>query len=243
MTAGQLLVVAVAIFIAAFMQVLSGFGFALLSMPIMTMAIPVEQAVIVSTILGALSTAWQSWRLRANADRTLVRRLTTSAIVGMPLGLVILNIVSDRALRMTLGVAVLIATVLLIAPVQLQRMGRGLDYGAGFVSGVLNTSLSTNGPPLVFGLQARELTPDAFRATISAIFAFSNLAGITLFSIDGKFTVAGVRAAVIALPAWFVGQALAWPIRRRVVGQRFRRLVLGMLLVAGCTSVVYAIFR
>lgn len=243
MTAGQLLVVAVAIFIAAFMQVLSGFGFALLSMPIMTMAIPVEQAVIVSTILGALSTAWQSWRLRANADRMLVRRLTTSAIVGMPLGLVILNIVSDRALRMTLGVAVLIATVLLIAPVQLQRMGRGLDYGAGFVSGVLNTSLSTNGPPLVFGLQARELTPDAFRATISAIFAFSNLAGITLFAIDGKFTVAGVRAAVIALPAWFVGQALAWPIRRRVVGQRFRRLVLGMLLVAGCTSVVYAIFR
>ena len=55
MSVGQLLVVALAIFIAAFMQVLSGFGFALLSMPIMTMAVPVEQAVIVSTLLGALA--------------------------------------------------------------------------------------------------------------------------------------------------------------------------------------------
>lgn len=243
MTTGQLLVVALAIFIAAFMQVLSGFGFALLSMPIMTMAIPVEKAVIVSTILGALSTAWQSWKLRANAVKELVRRLVMSAFVGMPLGLVVLNLVSDRALRLSLGVAVLVATVLLIAPVELHRMGRSLDYGAGFVSGVLNTSLSTNGPPLVFGLQARRLPPDQFRATISLVFAFSNMLGITLFAIDGKFTVSGVTASLIALPAWFVGQALAWPIRRRVVGQRFRTLVLTMLFVAGAMSVIYALFR
>ena len=243
MSVGQLLVVALAIFIAAFMQVLSGFGFALLSMPIMTMAVPVEQAVIVSTLLGALSTTWQSFHLRAAADFVLVRRLTTAAFLGMPLGLVVLNVVSDRSLRLTLGIAVLIATMLLVSPVQLHRMGKGLDYGVGFVSGVLNTSLSTNGPPLVFGLQARRLEPDRFRATISMIFALSNILGIALFAIDGKFTLTGVKAAAIAFPAWFVGQAIAWPIRRRVVGDRFRRLVLGMLFVAGATSVVYAIFR
>jgi uncharacterized membrane protein YfcA len=243
MTTGQLLVVALAIFIAAFMQVLSGFGFALLSMPIMTMAVPVEKAVIVSTLLGALSTAWQSWHLRAAADRVLVRRLTTAAFLGMPFGLVVLNVVSDRTLRFTLGIAVLIATLLLVSRVQLHHMGRGLDYGVGFVSGVLNTSLSTNGPPLVFGLQARRLPPDAFRATISTVFALSNILGIALFALDGKVTMAGVKAAGIAFPAWFVGQALAWPIRRRVVGERFRRLVLGMLFVAGATSVLYALFR
>ena len=79
--------------------------------------------------------------------------------------------------------------------------------------------------------------------TISMIFALSNILGIALFAIDGKFTLTGVKAAAIAFPAWFVGQAIAWPIRRRVVGDRFRRLVLGMLFVAGATSVVYAIFR
>lgn len=40
--------VAVAVYFAAFIQVLSGFGFALLSMPIMTIALPVEKAVVPS---------------------------------------------------------------------------------------------------------------------------------------------------------------------------------------------------
>ena len=53
----------------------------------------------------------------------------------------------------------------------------GFVVGVGFVSGVLNTSLSTNGPPLVFGLQARHLGAAPFRATISTVFAFSNIVG------------------------------------------------------------------
>ena len=62
------LVVGLAVGVAAFVQVLAGFGFALLSMPIMTLAIPVEQAVVVSTVLSAITTSWQSWFLRKDAE-------------------------------------------------------------------------------------------------------------------------------------------------------------------------------
>jgi len=109
------------------------------------------------------------------------------------------------------------------------------------VSGVLNTSLSTNGPPLVFGLQARHLEADEFRATITMVFALSNIVGITLFAIDGKFTNDGMKAALIALPAWFIGQALAWPIRKHVQGDRFRTLVLSLLVIAGVSTIVFAL--
>ncbi|MEI8238129.1 MAG: sulfite exporter TauE/SafE family protein [Actinomycetota bacterium] len=241
MTVAQLIVVATAVFVAAFMQVLSGFGFALLSMPIMTLAVPVEQAVVISTLLGCLSTSWQAWHLRENALRPLVKRLSLAAFLGMPLGLFILNVVSDKALKLTLGVAVLMATALLVSHINLKHAGPALDFGVGFVSGVLNTSLSTNGPPLVFGLQARHLQADEFRATISMVFAFSNIVGITLFAIDGKFSVHGVEAALIALPAWFVGQALAWPIRRHVHGERFRTLVLSMMVIAGASTIFFAL--
>ena len=241
MTAGQLIVVAAAIFVAAFMQVLSGFGFALLSMPIMTLAVPVQQAVVVSTLLGMLSTSWQAYHLRDNAVRPLVKRLSLAAFVGMPLGLFVLDVVSDRSLKLTLGIAVLIATTLLVARINLKHVGPGFDIGVGFVSGVLNTSLSTNGPPLVFGLQARHLEADEFRATITMVFALSNIVGITLFAIDGKFTNDGMKAALIALPAWFIGQALAWPIRKHVQGDRFRTLVLSLLVIAGVSTIVFAL--
>jgi hypothetical protein len=116
-------------------------------MPIMTLDVPVEKAVVVSTLLGMVSTSWLAWHLRRDANRPLTKRLALSSFVGMPLGLWILNVVSDRTLRLALGIAVLIATALLVRRINLAHVGPGLDVGAGFMSGVLNTSLSTNGPP------------------------------------------------------------------------------------------------
>lgn len=241
MSANELIVVALAIFAASFTQVIAGFGFALLAMPIMTLAVPVEKAVVISTLLGVIATTWQSWHLRADADRELIKRIIPAAYVGMPIGLLILNVVSDRSLRLTLGVTVLIATYLLARRINLAHAGRGLDIGAGFLSGILNTSLSTNGPPLVFDLQARQLKPDRFRATISAIFALSNVGGLALFIVDRKVTREGLGAAAIAAPAWLAGQLLGWPVRKHVHGERFRWMVLTLLFLAGTTAIVFAL--
>jgi uncharacterized membrane protein YfcA len=240
-TTVQLVVVAVAIFVAAFTQVIAGFGFALLAMPIMTLAVPVEKAVVVSTLLGMVSTSRLAWHLRRDANRPLTKRLALSSFVGMPLGLWILNVVSDRTLRLALGIAVLIATALLVRRINLAHVGPGLDVGAGFMSGVLNTSLSTNGPPLVFDLQARQLPPNEFRATITAVFALGNVVGLSLFILDGKITREGMHAALVALPAWVIGQGLGWPVRKHVHGERFRWMVLTLLFVAGTSAIVFAL--
>lgn len=242
-TTAQLIVVASAVFVAAFVQIIAGFGFALLSMPIMTLALPVKEAVVVSTLLGMISTTWQGWRLRREAVRPLATRLTLGAFLGMPVGLVILTVVSDTSLRLTLGIAVLVATVLLVSPVNLASMPNVFDVGVGFVSGLLNTSLSTNGPPLVFGLQARRLDPAPFRATISVVFAICNIVSLSLFIGRGLVNAKGLTAAAIALPAWALGQGLAWPVRRMFHGSRFRRLVLALLVLAGTTTVVFALIR
>lgn len=240
-TTAELIVVGLAVGVAAFVQVLAGFGFALLCMPIMTLAIPVEKAVVVSTLLSSMTTSWQSWFLRKDAEPPLVKRLTLSAYVGMPLGLVILEVVPDTSLKIALGTSVLLATIMLARRLDLRHVGPGMDIGAGFVSGVLNTSLSTNGPPLVFDLQARHLEAARFRATISAVFALCNVGALALFIGRGKITWDGIHAALIAIPAWVVGQAFAWPIRKHIHGERFRVLVLCLLGLAGTTTVVFAV--
>lgn len=241
MSLGELLVVTIAVFGASFVQMLAGFGFALLAMPIMTLAIPVEQAVVIATLLGMVTCVWQALHHRAHAERRLAGRLVVAAYLGMPLGLVLLNVVDDRLLRIVLGVSVLIATALLAAQVQLRHPGAGLDYSAGFVSGVLTTSLGTNGPPIVYVLQSRRLPPDRFRATIVAVFALSDVAAIALFLVDGKLTGDGLRAAALSVPAWIVGQAVGWPARRHVQGERFRWLVLGLLFAAGTSTILLAL--
>ena len=241
MSVTEFVVVAVAVFAASFVQIIAGFGFALLCMPIMVIAIPVEKAVVISTLMGVFAVTWQAWYLRKDAELHLVRRLSLSAFVGMPFGLVILHVLSDQSLQLMLGVAVLIATMLLVRRINLTASGSPLDYSTGFLSGVLNTSLSTNGPPLVFALQARHLDPAQFRATINMVFALSNVVTIALFLIDGAVTLEGVKAAGIALPAWAIGQFAGFPLRAKLQGEGFRRLVLALLFAAGSSSIVFAI--
>ena len=176
-TTAQLIVVGSAVFIAAFMQIVAGFGFALLAMPVMTLAIDPKIAVVVSALTGVFVTSWQAIRSRADADRVLVRRLTTAAYVGMPFGLLVFIEVNDDVLRLLLGSPFCMAVVMLALRINMHHAGPRFDYAAGFVSGVLNTSLSTNGPPLVFALQARQLSAVTFRATITMVFALSNILG------------------------------------------------------------------
>ena len=240
-TTAQLIVVGSAVFIAAMMQIVAGFGFALLGVPLMTLAIDPKIAVVVSALTGVLVTTWQAIRSRADADRVLVRRLTTAAYVGMPFGLLVFVEVNDNVLRLLLGIAVLIAVVMLALRLNMHHAGPRFDYAAGFVSGVLNTSLSTNGPPLVFALQARQLSPVTFRATITMVFALSNILGITLFVASGRVTRDGLVASAITIPAMILGQAVGFPLRKHIHGERFRYLVLVLMTGAAISAIVNAL--
>ncbi|MCU1500849.1 MAG: hypothetical protein JWM12_203 [Ilumatobacteraceae bacterium] len=240
MTVVQLTTVASAVFLASFVQTIAGFGFGLLAMPVMTLAISPQRAVVVSSLVGVLITTWQAWTMRADADRPLVRRMTIAAYVGMPLGLLVLTTVGDNTLRICLGVSVLVATAMLASNVRVS-VGRRADLAAGFLSGVLNTSLSTNGPPLVVALQARRLDAPQFRATISAVFALSNVFALSLFLGTGKINTPGLEAAALAAPALVAGQLLGHPIRKHLHGERFRVLVLCLLAAAGLSAIVVAL--
>ncbi|MEO5901501.1 MAG: sulfite exporter TauE/SafE family protein [Ilumatobacteraceae bacterium] len=240
MTLVEFATVACAVFFASFVQAIAGFGFGLLAVPLMSLAIAPKRAVVISALVGVLITTWQAWSMRRDADRPVVKRMTIAAYVGMPFGLVVLITFSNDALRLLLGIAVLVATAVLATNLRV-AVGPHADYVAGFVSGVLNTSLSTNGPPLAVVLQARRLDAPEFRATISTVFALSNAFALVLFIASGKVTRSGLVAAALAAPALALGQALGYPIRRHVHGARFRVLVLLLLAAAGISAIVAAL--
>lgn len=236
----QLAFVAAVLCFASLIQAVAAFGFGLLAVPLMTLTISPQRAVIISTLIGLLTTTWQAWYLRRGAERAVMRRMVFAAYLGMPLGLVALSTFGDDLLRALLGVSVLVAVILLSVRMR-WTAGAGADCTAGFVSGLLNTSLSTNGPPLVFVLQARRMPAEQFRATIAAVFALSNVFALVLFAGTGKITVDGLRAAALGAPAVVVGQLVGFPLRKHVHGERFRRLVLGLLTIAGISAIAGAL--
>ena len=236
-TVGILSVVAVASFVSR----LSGFGFGLIVVPVMSLFIGPRDAVVISTLVGLCATMVQSWQEREHARSDLVRRLFGAACAGMPLGLAVFVFVPERGLRVMLGVAVVAAATVLARGFEIKRASRNTEIALGFVSGVLNTSVSTNGPPLVFLLHAKRLAPGEFRGTISRVFFYSNVVSAALFAAAGKVNGPSLVMSVVALPVMYTMQWVGARSTARVGPERFRVLVLGLLFLSGVSAVASAL--
>jgi uncharacterized membrane protein YfcA len=227
--------------VASAAQAVSGFGFALIATPIVAVVAGPKAAVVGLTMIGLLLVAQLSLRGRGHVDRPTVLVVTVAAIVGMPLGLLVLTRADDRVLTVAIAGAVIAFSLLLWRDVRLP-VGRGTDVVAGFTGGVLSTSVGTSGPPVVITLSAKRMEPAAFRATISAIFLVQGAAALVAFAIGGQITRDAVSVALAGLPGVIVGSIVGERGFRRLDTPRFRRVVLGMLFASGVVALFGALW-
>lgn len=241
-TATIIAVIAVAMAAGA-VTTLFGFGFSLVAVPLLSVALGPRDAVATATILAFLATAAFLGRFHHHVEWTIARRQVVAAAFGMPLGLLVLIYASAAFLRIAIAAAVVVAVFVLARGLRIHSEGPLSDLGAGFLSGVLNTSVGTNGPPLVAVNQSRGLEPQAFRSTLAAVFAFSALIANPMMWAAGRYTSTVLTAATIGIPAMFVGWFVGIRLHRHVNPERFRVLVLGLLLAGAATAAAGALFR
>lgn len=242
MTTQQFLCIAVIVFGASIIQALFGFGFGLISVPLMIFFVDLPTAVVTATAVSTVSCSIQWWESRAVDVRVMSMRLIRSAIIGMPFGLWLLLNIDARLMKAALGVVVLIGVFLSIKGFDLRQLPRVFDYTMGFISGVLSTATSTNGPPLVFLLHARHYSPEDFRAVLNRVFSFLNFLTLVIFFFAGKLTTDAVRLALLAIPVMGCGVFLGTRMRKRINPDHFRNLVIGLLFLSGLSAIGNAIF-
>ncbi|MEI8069088.1 MAG: sulfite exporter TauE/SafE family protein [Actinomycetota bacterium] len=235
--------VALIVLATAFTQSVVGFGFSLLSVPITMQVIGLHRAVILASLIGTANNLYQYRDLRHDQDKVQVKRFLWASFIGAPLGLIAFIYADQHVLKIFLGVGILLGVILLIRGRDLSKAHISLDWTMGVVSGFLLTSTSTNGPPLVFALQARKSEPHVFRSTLNMIFLVSGLYGLLLFAIFGEIGTADLWLAVSVLPSMVAGVTVGKVVRNRVHPDRFRVAVLVLLAIAGANSVYSGLLR
>lgn len=221
----------------AFVQSVVGFGFALLAVPLLIQIIELQPAVVLASLIGTSNNIFQFKDLRKDQDTAQVKRFLFASFIGAPAGLAVFIYANQDALKIILGCGILFGVLLLARGRDLSEAHIGLDWAMGIVSGVLLTSTSTNGPPLVFALQARRSPPNVFRATLNMIFLISGLYGILLFALFGEISQHDLLLATAVLPAMVAGVLIGRVVRQRVDPLRFRMAVLVLLCVGGLSSI------
>jgi uncharacterized membrane protein YfcA len=235
-----LLAVAATLALAAFLQATSGFGFSLISVPVISMLFGPAVAVVATSTVGVLLTLSLVVGGRRHMDLGIVRIVAITAVVGMPAGLWILTHLDARVLSATIAVVVLALGTWLSIGGRLPRLV-GLDLAAAMMSAVLATSTGTNGPPLVALLHARNVDRRSFRATLNAAFLLQGIGAVVGFTLARRFTVTTGAVIAVGVPAVVVGRLSGERVFDRLDHRRFRRVVLAVLLATGVASLMHAL--
>jgi uncharacterized membrane protein YfcA len=235
-----LVAVAVIVFLGAVAQATTGFGYALIAVPLLTLATDPRTAVVGAGLASLLLTLALALRERAFVRWRVTGWLLAVSLVGMPVGLVILRYLPDRWLTALIAATALTCTLLVWRRVRLST-GPVLVSWVGVVTGVLTTATGTNGPPLVAAFQAMGYDARTFRATISAVFTGTGVLGLAGFLAAGQVTASSVVVGVVGIPATALGWYVGDRVFRRFEEERFRRVVLGALVAICAVTLVRAV--
>ncbi len=218
----------------------SGFGFSALSVAGLSLIVSpalVVPAIFVLEILASITLLRGALR---DVDRPLLGWLVLGNALCIPLGVLLLAWLPETQLRLLIGALMLVAALLLRAGWHPPVDGtRGMQFVTGLVCGVVNGVAAIGGIAVALLLSASSLTPAAIRATMIALFLFTDLyallwAGILASAGPSSSPLLGadtLRWAVWMAPAMLVG---IWIGQRSFSGispQRFRAHVLSLLTV------------
>ncbi len=223
-------------FVAAVVNGVAGFGFALVAVAAMAVVLEPRPAVVLMSVITPLLTALQlrhHWGFRSVAGR--MTSLLAGSAIGAAIGSQLLVILPGYVLAIALG---LFAIWYVIGSMRATPMSiadsteRRLAPGVGLLAGMSNGALGASGPILGSYLLAIGLSGRQFVFAISTVFAVMSAVRVVTLGALGEYTaVVLVLGASLAVPA-FLGQRLGFWLQGRLSPVTFQRVILIALLAA-----------
>jgi uncharacterized membrane protein YfcA len=207
--------------LAGLVRGFTGFGTAMVYMPFAAQVLPpvwVLVTLIVIDILGPLPAVPRALRDGHPRD---VMRLGAGALIGVPLGVMVLTALEPQVFRYAVSVVAALLLVLLIGGFRYNGpVGRPLIYGTGGIAGFLGGAVGLGGPPVILLYMARPLPVATIRANIMLFLIVSDILMLAVFLAGGLLHPSALAlGAVLVLPylvSVWIGSAIFDPARERV---------------------------
>lgn len=222
------------VFVAAVLQALTGFGFALVVMPLATLVLDLKTAAPLIALAALTANTVNVIRFHRAVDLGEVARLGAASALGIPVGIWALAHVDELAINRTMGVILLIyAANALLRPAARRRLARGWAYPTGFVAGCLGGAYNTPGPPVVVYGSLRQWPKDEYRAIVQTFFFINGVLVVSSHLLARHVVPRVWMLYAWAAPALLLGLWTGARLDRHVDQERFRTLVTALILVLG----------
>ncbi len=228
---------------AAAVRGLTGFGFAILAVPLMGLVIPPTQAVLLAIVLQMLIGPFGVAKAVGHIDRRLVSGVAMGAALGTPIGLLILSgTAPDVARLMIAAIAVGCFGIFLVKRAPVPSRAPAHIAATGLAAGVLNGFAAMPGPPVILYFVRSGVTPMAARGSMILVFFAAATAG-TLTAwlrglLDGHLVLLSAAVFPLMLAGNHVGSKFFG-----VVPERTWRTAVVILLVVSALGAMFKLWR
>ena len=221
------------LFLAYFVRGMAGFGSGLIAVPLLSLVLPVTAVVPLVVSLDYLGSASQGIK---NLDQIAWKEqlaLVPFMLVGVGLGLYLLQAVPTAALVRALGAFVIVYAVYQVLPLPALRGSRLFAIACGLLGGLIGTLFGSGGPFYVIYLNLRNLEKTTFRATFASNFLIDGGIRLVAYVILGLFRWETLVSMAGALPIVVAGLFLGGHMQTRFSQRVFVWLISALLMASG----------
>jgi uncharacterized membrane protein YfcA len=229
----------IVILMAGFVQGVTSFGFALISMPLLTKFIPLQQVVPIVVVLSLLTNVAILINARRHVDLKKIWILILSSIAAAPVGTYLLLYVDANILKIGTGVLIVLFALALIRGFSIPvRNEKAAFIPVGLTSGLLNGSISMSGPPVALFLSNQGADKQTFRANITAYGIILNVITVCTYIFTGLLNTQVVTYISWMIPAMVIGVLLGiWAVKR-INEVTFKRMALWLIIISGIWTIL-----
>ncbi|WP_372751457.1 sulfite exporter TauE/SafE family protein [Labilibaculum sp.] len=235
----QIVLCGIVILSAAFIKGMTGFGFALLAVPFLSLIFPMQILVPAMSLFNLVSSLVILLKLQEKIKAYYFIPMFVASLGGIPLGVYALEYVSSDTLRLITGILVILFSVQMLGKIKLAKHFLNFPIVfAGFVSGILSSSISVGGPPLVIAMNRKGYPKDKFRGVFAWFGTFSSFFTTVAFLMKGMIEMQSVNLSLFCLPILFFGSHVGAKFSGKIEPDKFRKIVIGINIITGSFIVI-----
>lgn len=229
---------AVAVLFASLTQGATGFGFVIVAAP--AMAVYLDPKLVIPVVVVLSITLNVPLMVHARREFSIARvwPMMLAGAAFTPIGTLILARLDAPEIKILLGLVT--GTVSLALLLGLQRAARNQRLASipvGAASGLLTGATGLAGAPVILFFANQGVEQRQFRADIIYYLQVVSLAALPGYFVAGVLTVEAVRLAAVLLPAGVIGVSFGMWLSGRVPALVFRRVALGIVLIAAAIAI------
>ncbi|MEJ2886345.1 TSUP family transporter [Actinomycetospora aeridis] len=233
--AGTAALVAGPVLLGAITQRTTGLGLALVGGPFLVAVLGPRDGVSFGNALQVVLCLIVLIRTHRGVDLRAAGLLLAGAVVAVPLGAVVVDVLPEGPLLVVVGLLALAAVALSLVP----RLGAWLDgtrgaVAAGAVAGFVNVTAGVGGPAISAFALARRWSIEVFVPTAQVVLLVINLVAL----VSKGAPPLGGAVWVTGLVGIAVGVVLGDVVHRRLAPRTARRAVIVLALVGALATVV-----